>query len=62
MHRRHEPPQNLVEVEIDVVGSTFIAGTPRYGDFAPSRLANERLFSLRQATRLGQSTTESGST
>lgn len=51
--------KNLGKVKTDAIDCTIIAETLRCGDFAPSQLADEKLLSLRQMTRLHQSMTES---
>lgn len=51
--------KNLGKVKTDAVDCTIIAETLRCGDFEPSRLADEKMMSLRQMTRLHQSMTES---
>lgn len=50
--------KNLGKVKTDVIDCTIIAETLRVGDFEPSRLADEKLMSLRQMTRLHQALTE----
>ena len=51
--------KNLGKVKTDVVDCEVIADTLRCGDFEPSRLADEKVLSLRSLTRLRQSMTES---
>lgn len=50
--------KNLGKVKTDRIDCGVIAETLRCGDFEPSRLADERMMSLRQLTRLQQSMTE----
>lgn len=51
--------KNLGKVKTDAVDCAVVAETLRCGDFEPSQLADEKLLSLRQMTRLHQSMTES---
>lgn len=51
--------KNLGKVKTDAIDCQVIAETLRFGGFEPSALADERLISLRQMTRLHQSMTES---
>ena len=51
--------KNLGKVKTDAIDCALIAETLRCGDFEPSRLADEKLVSLRQLTRLHQSMVES---
>lgn len=51
--------KNLGKVKTDAIDCTIIAETLRCGDFEPSQLADEKMMSLRQMTRLHQSMTES---
>ena len=51
--------KNLGKVKTDAIDRALIAETLRCGDFEPSRLADEKLVSLRQLTRLHQSMVES---
>lgn len=51
--------KNLGRVKTDAIDCAIIAETLRCGDFEPSRLADEKMMSLRQMTRLHQSMTES---
>lgn len=50
--------KNLGKVKTDAIDCSVIAETLRFGDFEPSRLADEKLLSLRQLTRLHQAMTE----
>lgn len=50
--------KNLGKVKTDRIDCGIIAEALRCGDFEPSRLADERMMSLRQMTRLHQSMTE----
>lgn len=51
--------KNLGKVKTDAIDCAIIAETLRCGDFEPSQLADEKMMSLRQMTRLHQSMTES---
>ena len=51
--------RNGGRVKTDAVDCAVIADTLRCGDFEPSRLADEKMMSLRQMTRLQQAMTES---
>lgn len=51
--------KNLGKVKTDAVDCVVIAETLRCGGFEPSRLADEKVMSLRQMTRLHQSMIES---
>lgn len=50
--------KNLGKVKTDAIDCIVVAETVRFGDFEPSRLADEKLISLRQLTRLHQAMTE----
>lgn len=51
--------RNGGRVKTDAIDCAVIADTLRCGDFEPSRLADEKMMSLRQMTRLQQAMTES---
>ena len=51
--------KNGGRVKTDAIDCAVIADTLRCGDFEPSRLADEKMMSLRQITRLQQAMTES---
>ena len=51
--------KNGGRVKTDAIDCAVIADTLRCGDFEPSRLADEKMMSLRQMTRLRQAMTES---
>lgn len=51
--------RNGGRVKTDAIDCAVIADTLRCGDFSPSRLADEKMMSLRQMTRLQQAMTES---
>lgn len=50
--------KNLGKVKTDATDCAIIADTLRCGDFEPSKLADEKMMSLRQMTRLQQAITE----
>ncbi|MEG0792162.1 MAG: IS110 family transposase, partial [Gordonibacter sp.] len=50
--------KNLGKVKTDAIDCVVIADTLRCGDFEPSKLADEKMMSLRQMTRLQQAITE----
>lgn len=50
--------KNLGKVKTDAIDCIVIADTLRCGDFEPSKLADEKMMSLRQMTRLQQAITE----
>lgn len=50
--------RNLGKVKTDAIDCVVIAETLRFGEFEPSRLADEKLLSLRRLTRLHQAMTE----
>lgn len=51
--------KNGGKVKTDAIDCVVIADTLRCGDFSPSRLADEKMMSLRHMTRLRQAVTES---
>ncbi len=51
--------KNGGKVKTDAIDCVVIADTLRCGDFSPSRLADEKMMSLRHMTRLRQAMTES---
>lgn len=50
--------KNMGKVKTDLIDCEVIAETLRFGDFEPSRLADEKVIALRQMTRLHQAMTE----
>lgn len=50
--------KNLGKVKTDAIDCVVIADTLRCGDFEPSKLADEKMMSLRQMTRFQQAMTE----